>query len=146
MEIITESSQKTADFGAKVAADLKKTLAGKKVAVVIGLVGDLGSGKTTFSQGFAKGLGVTSKVISPTFILFRTYDFSGGKLYHVDLYRLEEQIKDEMSNIGLFDVFAQAGNIVLVEWAEKAKELLPKDTIWFEFSHLGENKRKIVRI
>ena len=81
MEVITKSAGETKEVGRKFSADLT-------AGDVVGLTGELGSGKTTFIQGVAEGLGVSARVNSPTFIIMREY----GKLYHVDLYRLEENL------------------------------------------------------
>ncbi len=112
------------------------TLAGKRI---FALSGDLGSGKTTFLQGFAKGFGIKNKIVSPTFILMRTY----GNFYHLDLYRFEENVEKEVENLGLFDLMKNSKNIIAIEWAEKIKEVLPKETVWIRFETLNENERKI---
>lgn len=106
---------------------------------MLALVGELGAGKTTFIQGLAKSLGITSKIISPTFILMRKYD----DLYHIDLYRLEGNLEKEVENLGFFDVLKDKENVVVIEWAEKIKNLLPKSTMWINFEIVGENERKI---
>ena len=120
------------------ATRLAKTLTG-----VIALTGDLGSGKTTFVQGFAKGLGIKEKVISPTFVLIRQHQIPNTKkvLYHIDLYRLgaEEQIKHS----GIEEILQDPENVILVEWAEKAQHFLPKNTIWVNFQALSQNQRRI---
>jgi len=90
------------------------------------LCGQLGAGKTAFSQGFAQGLGITAHVNSPTFALLQTYEEGRLPLYHFDLYRLEEngQISPEaLEDIGLPE-YLEAGGVTLVEWAN----LAPKDT------------------
>src|SRR3989338_8005494 len=109
---------KSADETKKIA----KELAQKIDHGVIALVGELGAGKTTFTQGFAKGLGIKDKIISPTFVLIRQHQIHKLKktLYHLDLYRLEN-LKD-IKELAI-DELAQDGNIVLVEWAQKAKDL-----------------------
>ena len=110
----------------------------------MGLVGDLGSGKTTFVQGLAMGLGIKERLISPTFILLREYQKpSGGNLYNVDLYRLEQVTKDDLATLGILDFAKDKKNVILVEWADKAKSLLPENTIWVNFENLGENERRI---
>ena len=108
--------------------------------MTIALVGDLGAGKTTFTQGFASGLGVKARILSPTFILMRKYE----DFYHVDLYRLEENVEKEVVNLGLTDIWGKNKNVVLIEWAEKIDDILPKDVIRIEFETLGEKKRRIV--
>ena len=112
---------------------------------MVALSGELGSGKTTFTQGFAEGLGITSRILSPTFILMRFYELEGWgrSFYHIDLYRLEAGIREEMANLGIFDIFGDPNNIVLIEWAEKAEGLLPENTVWVKFDRINENERKI---
>lgn len=134
MVYLTHSANKTKQLAAKLAKEIDHG--------VVALVGDLGAGKTTFTQGFAEGLGIKDKIISPTFVLIRQHQIPGIQkvLYHLDLYRLEElnDIKQLAINELLVD-----GNIVLVEWAEKAKEILPPETIWINFKNLNENSREI---
>ena len=133
METITESPAETKELGRKTAANLK---GGQTFA----LSGDLGSGKTTFVQGFAAGLGYTGRIISPTFILMRKYPH----FYHVDLYRFEDNIAQEVENIGLTDILGKGKNIVVIEWAEKIKDLIPANAVWIKFENLGKDKRRII--
>ncbi len=109
---------------------------------IIALIGDLGSGKTTFTQGFASALGITDKINSPTFTLIRQHQLpeANRTLYHLDLYRLEEINVDEL---GLTDLFNQSQDIILIEWAEKLGNKLPKETITIKFKHLSEDQRLI---
>jgi len=119
---------------------------------ILALTGDLGSGKTTFLQGFASGLGIEQRVISPTFILMRKYKISPNTIhgsqytdfYHIDLYRLEENVEQEVKNLGIEEIWTNPDNIVAIEWAEKIKQMLGKDTIWIKFENLGEDKRKLL--
>jgi len=136
MEVITKSAQETKDLGKKIATDLK---GGETLA----LIGDLGSGKTTFIQGFAEGLGIKNRIISPTFILMRKYSDSKLNFYHIDLYRLENNLENEVKNLGIDDTWGKENNIVAIEWAEKIKDLLPKGTIQLRFENMGEDDRKI---
>ncbi len=136
MEVITKSAYETKELGKKLAADL--TISHQPL--VIALTGELGSGKTTFVQGFAEGLGVKARIISPTFILMRKY---GKNFYHVDLYRLEDNVESEVRNLGLIDIWEQPQNIVVIEWAEKIKKIVPKSATWIKFENLGEDRRKI---
>jgi len=111
---------------------------------VLALVGELGSGKTTFVQGLAKGLGVTKQIVSPTFIIMREYVGKSFNFDHVDLYRLEGDLKNELDSLGLTDIWMDPKNVVVIEWAEKARDYLPEGTKWVRFENLGEDGRKIV--
>lgn len=111
---------------------------------VFALSGPLGAGKTTFIQGFAQGLGISERLLSPTFVIIRQHNIPGnigGKLYHVDLYRLDEII--EIESLGLSEIFANPKNIVFIEWAEKMETLLPKNTHKIHLEIISENTRQI---
>lgn len=122
MEKITS---KSATETKQIAADLAK----KNKGNIYALSGPLGAGKTTFVQGFAKGLGIKDKIISPTFVLIRQHAIpdTTKTLYHIDLYRLEN-IKD-LKSLGLEEVLTNPNAIILIEWAENARQLLPKNTV-----------------
>jgi tRNA threonylcarbamoyladenosine biosynthesis protein TsaE len=108
---------------------------------VVALSGELGAGKTTFVQFFAQSLGVKDKVISPTFVLIRQHQLEGQRwLYHADLYRLEDN--EGIKSLGLEELL-DGKNIVLIEWAEKMGELLPKDSLKIKMKKIDENKREI---
>lgn len=143
MEILTENARETQKFGEKFANNLKG-------GEVVALVGELGSGKTTFVQGLARGLGIKNRIISPTFILRRDYEVNIKyqksnikNLCHIDLYRLEQNIDQEFKKLGLKEIFNKRDSIVVIEWAERVRELLPRSTIWVTFENLGAGKRKI---
>ncbi len=134
-EFITNSDTET--------KQLAKQLAQKTKSGVITLTGDLGAGKTTFVQGFAGGLEIPDKIISPTFVLIRQYKIPGtnNTLYHVDLYRLENL--DEIKQLGLEEIWSNPESIVLIEWPEKAVGLLPANRVDITIEKLGNDKRKI---
>ncbi len=138
METITKSAEETQRFGNKIGSHLKG-------GEIICLSGELGAGKTTFVQGIASGLGITSRVVSPTFIIMRDYPFvRDGKtmhFYHVDLYRLESNVEEEVFNLGIFDLWGKPENIFVVEWAEKLKEL-PTNAQKIQIESLNESSRK----
>src|SRR3989344_5449080 len=105
-------------YSEKETKDLAKKLAKNFKGGVIGLFGELGAGKTMFTQGFANGLGIKEKIISPTFVLIRQHKIpnSNNLLFHVDLYRLEK-LKD-LKQLGLRDSWSNPKDMVLIEWAD----------------------------
>jgi tRNA threonylcarbamoyladenosine biosynthesis protein TsaE len=110
---------------------------------VLGLSGDLGSGKTTFVQGLAHALGIQNRIVSPTFILMRSYQIEDGIFYHIDTYRLDQNPEKELNGLGFEEICENSKNIVVVEWAEKVKSILPSDTIYISFEYLSDSERKI---
>lgn len=137
MVVKSNSAKDTGKFANKLAKKFLKT------GGVIALIGDLGAGKTIFAQGFAKGLGIKEKIISPTFILQREYKIPSSKkiLYHLDLYRLENE--EQFKHLGLEELF-ESGNIILIEWADKIKNIFPKNTTILEIKKISENERQIL--
>lgn len=130
------------------AAVLAKTLAsGDPHPFIIGLSGDLGSGKTTFIQGFARALGIKRRLLSPTFLIMRSYRLPRARagyrtLFHLDAYRLQHG--RETAALGFQKVVRDPANIVLVEWAGNIGAALPKNSIWIDFKHgRRENERFI---
>lgn len=136
-EFFTSSPSQTQKAGRFLAEEILKRKSAEK-ATVIGLVGDLGGGKTTFLQGLAKGLRIKERVLSPTFIIMRRLD----NFYHVDCYRLQKP--QELLSLGFKKIVADPKNIVAVEWADRVRSIMPPGTIWLEFDFLTEKKRKIV--
>lgn len=110
---------------------------------IFALTGELGAGKTIFVQGFAKGLRIKDKIISPTFVLIRQHKIPATTeiLYHIDLYRLDN-IRD-LKSLGLEEILSDPNNIVLIEWAEKAQKFLPKNTVKINISKSGDQNRII---
>jgi tRNA threonylcarbamoyladenosine biosynthesis protein TsaE len=146
MEYTTQSAEETQRLGEKIGSSLVSENPDFEGKRIFALSGELGSGKTTFVQGFAKGLGVEGRVNSPTFILMRTYKLNGKRwesLYHVDLYRLEENIAQELNNLGISDIWQDENSIIVIEWAEKAKHLIPKEAVWINFLEGPKSQRKI---
>ena len=120
MEKETYSADETFNFGKKLGENAES-------GGIYALTGDLGVGKTVFTQGFAAGLGITEPVTSPTFTILQNYD--GGRLpfFHFDVYRIEDI--DEMEEIGYDDCFF-GGGVCLIEWAEQIAGLLPENTVF----------------
>jgi tRNA threonylcarbamoyladenosine biosynthesis protein TsaE len=140
MEYETKNSSETVALGREVAQGI--TPGGK--AVIFGLRGELGAGKTTFIQGFAEGLKVKEKILSPTFVIINRYGISLKGLsnfYHFDCYRIEDE--KEMDNLGFGQIISNPENIVCIEWSENIKGVLPEDITMIDFSVTGENERKI---
>lgn len=140
-QLISKSGKETKNFAFRLARDIAKLAQGKH-ASVISLEGDLGAGKTTFTQGFADGLGVKEKIQSPTFVILKIYDIPKSKknLIHVDAYRL--QAKD-FKVLGWKEFIKNPQNIILVEWGNKIKSILPKNTMRILFEHDTKTSRKI---
>lgn len=107
---------------------------------VVCLEGDLGTGKTTLTQGIGRGLGICKPIISPTFTLIREYTPSAGRppLYHIDFYRLDRP--QEFATLGLDDYLYGEG-VCVIEWAEKAVMLLPGNRLWITLSYAGHGVR-----
>lgn len=136
--LISKSPQKTIEFALEFAQKLKG-------GEILALSGELGSGKTTFIKGLAEGLKVSEVVTSPTFVMLKVYpgriDKREIELVHVDAYRAETI--EDIKSVGIEDYFNRKDIIMAIEWAEKIKEILPKDSIKIEFKHLNNNQRKI---
>jgi len=119
----------------------------KRNALVLGLRGDLGGGKTTFLQGFAKGLRIKDRILSPTFVILKKFSIPKSKnqrfqsFYHIDCYRISSL--KEISNLGFKKIISNPKNIVAIEWAERILKILPKDTLLLKFCFVGLKKRKI---
>jgi tRNA threonylcarbamoyladenosine biosynthesis protein TsaE len=105
------------------------------------LEGDLGSGKTCFAQGLARGLGITAGVHSPTFILANEHRGGRLPLFHLDVYRVGAP--GEALGIGLEDYLAGDG-VCVIEWAEKIRAVLPAEYLWITFRHVAETKRGVL--
>lgn len=131
---ITYSSKETQKLGENLAKQIK----GK---AIIALYGDLGGGKTTFIQGFARGFGIKARIISPTFIIIRSYKLKKNNFFHIDLYRI--QSKNDIKGLGIEELLNSKKDIIVIEWAEKLEEFLPKKRIDILFEDKGEDKREI---
>ena len=130
MEVITNGANETI----RVAEEYAKTL--KKGDVVL-LRGEMGAGKTAFTKGVAKTLGITDEITSPTYAYMNDYD---GILYHFDCYRLSSG--EDAEALGLTDYFYGNG-ICVVEWSENVSSVLPENAKIVTIEKLGDDKRKI---
>ena len=133
----TFTSQETQKLAGDILANLIKKTPSRK-ALVLALMGDLGSGKTTFTQGLGKYLKIKGRINSPTFVVMKRF----GNFYHFDCYRINNI--EEVLNLGFKEIITNPQNIIAVEWAEKIKQALPKQGIVLSFFIKGENKREII--
>jgi tRNA threonylcarbamoyladenosine biosynthesis protein TsaE len=107
-------------------------------ALVMGLMGDLGAGKTTFLQAVAKHLGVKNKVLSPTFVIMKKYPLKNKKhdfLFHLDAYRLKNE--KELLYLGWEEIIKDGKNLVFIEWPENVSKVMPKHT---KYIHISDQK------
>ena len=150
---ITNSIGETKSFAQAFARKVLKAPR-RQGAFVIGLCGELGSGKTTFVQGFVREFGIRSRITSPTYVLMKRYpiakkpsfSLSSGRqafsnIYHFDCYRLEKA--KELLDLGFEDTIKKSENIILIEWPERVKEALPKNRIFLKFLFIDNKKREI---
>jgi len=144
MNYVSQSPENTAELARSQAQELIQKYSGQPL--VIALEGDLGAGKTTFTQAFASALGVKDKVKSPTFVLMKHYELQNvpqyTNLYHLDCYRLNDAA--DLGPLGMDEIFQKNGNIVLVEWAERIKEVLPQNHLLIQIEHKAEQVRNII--
>lgn len=105
------------------------------------LSGDLGAGKTTFTRYLLQALGHTGAVKSPTYTLVEPYRIGDKSVYHADLYRLNDP--DELDFIGFFEYFDEPNSLVIIEWASKAEQILPKPDITINITRLDDDKRQV---
>ncbi|HNZ86709.1 MAG TPA: tRNA (adenosine(37)-N6)-threonylcarbamoyltransferase complex ATPase subunit type 1 TsaE [bacterium] len=132
---ITKSLDETLKLGEKLAQNFKFN--------IIGLNGDLGSGKTAITKGIGNYFGIKN-ITSPTFVVMKIYETSKNiskikKMIHIDCYRLETY--DALLDIGLMDYINDDKNLIIIEWADKISSYLPKQTIYVNFK-LGENENE----
>lgn len=133
----SKSPTETKKFAAILAKQILRGRNPSKNAFVVGLSGELGAGKTTFTQGFARGLGITKRITSPTFLIIRSYQlpFTNYQLlYHVDCYRIKKN--KELDQLGFKKIISDPANIVLIEWADKIEKLLPEKFVWINLTYL----------
>lgn len=138
----TFSSEETKSLGALLAEESVRTPSSS--ARVFALKGNLGAGKTTFIQGFFRGLGVRRAPASPTFILMRRTGIKKKyfkNVYHLDAYRLKSG--RDLKVLEFEKILKDPKALVLVEWADRVKDILPKSTLWLSFAHKKENERTI---
>ena len=146
MRFKTGSAEQTQDVAALMVRELRS---GAPRPLVIGMLGDLGSGKTTFIQGFAAALGIGRRLLSPTFLIMRSYRLPHAvagyeRLFHLDAYRLRR--RDETEVLGLSDILHDPKNIIFIEWAGNIKSALPQNTIWMKFDHGRHEHERCIEV
>ncbi|MFH1822564.1 MAG: tRNA (adenosine(37)-N6)-threonylcarbamoyltransferase complex ATPase subunit type 1 TsaE [Patescibacteria group bacterium] len=138
MQITTKSERETFNFAKKYAKKLK-------AGIVIGLIGELGAGKTVFVKGLATGLGIKKTITSPTFVIMKIYKTTRAKrtqitdLCHIDAYRLKSA--KELQALGVEEYFYQPDTVTIIEWADRVKKILPKTAKFVRIKNKGKNKR-----
>lgn len=130
MIVITHTLQETEELARKIASEIK----GGEVLL---LNGTLGAGKTTFTKGFAKALGVEKTVVSPTFTIIKEYEGTALTLYHIDMYRIEDE--DELYELGIEELY-RSDSVTVIEWNKM--EVLPEKVITLNVEVLGETTRQ----
>ena len=137
LEFVSRSAEQTRRLGAR----LGQLLQGGEI---ICLQGPLGAGKTVLAQGIGRGWGATQPLISPTFVLMRQHRRPVGDqiLLHIDFYRLQGAI--EAQGLGLEDWVGDPDVVTVVEWPERAAEILPAERLWIRLDRAGEDRRRLL--
>jgi tRNA threonylcarbamoyladenosine biosynthesis protein TsaE len=125
-------------------AFIEKLSSNSSHATIVGLRGDLGVGKTTFTQSVARCLGINETVSSPTFVIEKIYKLKANSyknLIHIDAYRLEKG--SELLHLGWKEITDEPNNLIFIEWPEKVEEILPEHMIEIKFTFINESTREI---
>ncbi len=133
--------EKETDLEGVVEDVLAHAAAREDAATVLALRGDLGAGKTTFTQYLAKALNVTELVTSPTFVIMKGYELEGqafDQLVHIDAYRIEAE--EELEVLGFKTLLTMPRTLIVIEWSEKLPNLLPADAVTLSFSFTGTER------
>lgn len=142
--MITHSPKETKEFGQEIARKIFKE-GPQERATVLSLVGDLGSGKTTFVQGFAYEANIRNKITSPTYVIMKNYSLKKegfDNLYHIDTYRISGS--EGVRGLGLGSILNDPSNIILVEWGDRIDGLLPENKKIVRFEYMDKKRREIV--
>lgn len=132
LEWTTSSTEETMDVAEALAKKMEP-------GMTLTLEGDLGAGKTTFTKGLALGLGVIRVVNSPTFTLIKEYQGTHLPLYHMDVYRLDEENDEDLG----FDDYFYGGGVTVVEWASRIQTLLPASRLEVTITRISDQERLI---
>ena len=138
--IITHSLSETQIFAKEWLSSIEQL---EDEAVVVGLYGNLGAGKTTFTQAIARELGIKQNITSPTFVIEKIYEIEHkdfARLIHIDAYRLESG--KELQNLNFEELVSNRNNLIFIEWPGNVKEILPEKHIKLFCEFVDENSRK----
>ena len=144
MIVKTKSAKETQKIAVSLAKKIIKSRHGGH-AIVVALEGELGAGKTTFVQGFARALGIKRHLTSPTYVLIKDYRLSTisyRRLIHIDSYRLKNY--KDLVRLGIKEMIADHKNIILIEWSDRVKKILPKKYIKVHIDHIEGKIRRII--
>ena len=136
-------------LGSKYAKDILNHKKTNSSATIIALYGNLGSGKTIFTQGFGRELRISKRIQSPTFVLMRRYLIFRlrhpifKRFYHLDLYRIKHS--KDLEYLGLKEIFKDASAIIIIEWADRIEKMLPKKTIKIQMKHIKNKKHRKIQ-
>ena len=136
MELLSHSPEETEDIGARLAETLKP-------GAVVAFTGDLGAGKTAFTRGLARGLGVPDRVTSPTFTIVNEYEGGRLPLFHFDMYRLGSP--DELFDIGWED-YLRRGGVCAVEWSENIAGALEPDAVRVDIRRGSSDQERVITV
>jgi len=131
-KLTTRNEKETIEFAQNIESE-------KFPNMVICLIGDLGSGKTIFTKGFAHALGIEETVTSPTFNIIKEYTTGELPLYHMDVYRLDGNTEE----LGIEEYYDKGG-VTIIEWADTIKDKLPSERLEIKFKVIDENTRLII--
>jgi len=142
MNLTSKSEQETKKLAAEIARGLKG-------GEILTLSGDLGTGKTTFVKGMAEFFNIADEVSSPTFTLIQEYGIDDKKyplfsLIHIDCYRLDNE--QDLIDIGIQDYFSGSESVVIIEWAEKVRPIIPANATWIKFKHGSNLEERIINL
>jgi tRNA threonylcarbamoyladenosine biosynthesis protein TsaE len=139
-KFITKNAKQTQELGKLLSAEIKE---GK----ILALQGELGAGKTNFAQGLLAGLGAKGPYTSPTFVIMKYYKIKAKNrnlkilnVYHVDAYRINSK---DVLNLGWEEIMADKKNVIIIEWADRIKKVIPSRALWIKFEWIAESERKI---
>lgn len=143
MNLVSQNPEDTYAIAAKLAHRILAGMPGRGSAAIVALRGELGAGKTTFTQGFARALGVAEHPKSPTFLVAKEYPIPNTtyRLWHLDCYRLTSH--RDLATLDLHSLFTDPHVIMLIEWPENIGDGLPRDHIEVHLTHNGPTKRGI---